>query len=104
MKLWHLLLAWSFLSPISGALASATNAKVGFGGYALAFAIGLGLGLISVWTMETVRPIVADHAERRSLSMQVWYVRELYSVALMWIVLGLCVGYWVTSALIRLVV
>jgi hypothetical protein len=103
VTLWHLILAWCFLCPISGALVSARNVKPGFGGYALAVLVGSALGAISIWTMETLRRMVAERAEGDRLSTQKWPVRALYFSAMLWIIFTSWAGYWTTSTLRRLV-
>ena len=102
MTLWHLLEGVCFIAPISGAIASSSLAKVGFGGYLLALAIGIGLGVACAWTMfRAGRSIVARIRKQPDL-VQERYFRGLYCAAILWIILALFIGHWVTAAVLRL--
>ena len=95
--------AFCCVMPISGALASATLAKVGIGGYALAVGLGLVLGVCCAWAMRTVGETVAARVKRHPQPLQEWYFRALYFGAMLWIVAALFLGAWTSSALLRLV-
>jgi hypothetical protein len=91
MTVWDLLTSICFFMPIVAALASAKLAKVGLGGQAMAFAIGLALGLLSAWTMRVVAKAIVAKLKRRpdwdhAASLQRWFFRGLYFAALVWIV------------------
>jgi hypothetical protein len=103
MTLWDLLTAVCFAMPIGSALASSKHAKVGLGGYALATAVGLGLGVCCAWTMQTVGKTVAARIKRHSESLQGRYFRALYFAAMLWIVFALFLGAWVSSAVMMVV-
>jgi hypothetical protein len=103
VSLWHLLLLICFVAPIGGALASAKLAKVGFGGYALATTLGLGLGVCCAWIMKAVGAAVAARTERKSESLQERYFRALYIAAMLWIMFTVFLGEWLSSVVLRLV-
>ena len=103
VSLWDLLLVICFAMPIGGALSSASIRKVGFGGYALAITLGLALGACCAWAMRTVGATVAAHIQRHPVSLHDRYFRALYFAAMLWIILTLFLGGWVSSALLRLV-
>jgi hypothetical protein len=103
VTLWHLLMAVCFVMPLAGALAGAKLSKAGFGGYALVVTVGLALGLCFAWTMWTVGKIVAAHTKGKPVPAQEWYARALYFGAALWIPLGLFLGNWVSSAVLKLV-
>lgn len=96
-------MAACFVMPLAGALAGAKLSKVGFGGYALALTVGLALGVCFAWTMWTIGRVVADQMKRKGVPAQEWYARALYLGAALWILLGLFVGDWVSSAAMKLV-
>jgi hypothetical protein len=104
MSLWDLLTLICCVMPIGGALASAKVARVGFGGYTLAIAIGFVLGVCCAWTMRTVGDTLGAHITRQTVSVHERYFRALYFAAVVWIACGLFLGTWVSSALLRLVV
>lgn len=89
--------------PIGGALASAKLAKADLTGYALSVAVGLILGLLLAWIMREVGRIIAAHIKRQPELVQERYFRALYFTATLWIVLGLFLGSWVSSAAMRFV-
>ena len=101
VTLWDLLTAVCFAMPIAGALASAKDAKVGWGGYIVAITIALALGGFCAWAMRTVGHAIAARSERHSVSLGEWYFRALYLAAILWIVFALFLGNWATSALMR---
>jgi cation transport ATPase len=103
MTLWDLLIGICFAVPIGGALESARSAKAGLCGYALAITVGIALGACCAWTMRTVGGTVYAHIERYSESLQERYCRVLYFAAMVWIVIVVFLGKWVSSALLRFV-
>jgi hypothetical protein len=96
-------MAVCFVMPLAGALAGAKLSKAGFGAYAVAVAVGLALGLCFAWIMWTVGKIVAAHMKGKPVPAQERYAWALYFAAMLWIVLALFLGGWVSSAVIRLV-
>jgi hypothetical protein len=101
VTLWALLLALCFAMPIAGALAAAKSAKVGFGGYALAITVGVALGAFCAWTMHTVGAVVHAHTQGESVPLKERYARALYFAAMLWIILALFIGEWVSLVLLR---
>jgi hypothetical protein len=101
MTLWDLLTTMCFVMPISGGLASAKLAKGGFGGYSLAIAIGLALGVGCAWTMRAVGEKAFTRLERYPAEIKERYLRALYFAVLLWAVFGLFLGGWVSSAAMR---
>lgn len=89
--------------PIAGALASAKLAKAGFGAYALAIGTGLALGLSLGWVMWTTGKLVAARIKTQPDSSRERYAKALYLAAVLWIMLGLFLGNWLSSAAMRLV-
>jgi hypothetical protein len=107
VSLWDLLTGICFAASVGGALASAKIAKVGFGGHAMAIAIGLALGLLCAWTMRVVAKRTVAKLRRRpnwdhAASLQRWFFRGLYSAALVWIVFAGFLGGQVSLAVLRL--
>lgn len=87
--------------PISGALASARLLRVGIRGFGFSVFVGLILGFGCAWTMQKAGGLVYIHLKQRVVSIQERYFRLLYFGALVWIVLSLFLGNFVTSALLR---
>jgi hypothetical protein len=104
VSLWDLLTALCFAMPIAGALASAKPARVGFNSYVLAITIGVVLGLGCAYIMRTAGKAVASRSKGHSVSVRERYFRALYLAAIVWIVLGLFLGSWASSNLLRLVI
>ena len=105
MTLWHLLVGICFGMPIPFALQSAGEAKVGFGGYALAITIGLAVGVSCAWTMWISGKTAGNRISKLdSESLKHWCFRALYASSIFWIFLSAVLGEWASSALLRLVV
>ena len=100
--LWTLLTVTSSATFLLGALSSARDGKVGFGGYAFAITVGLLLGACNAWTMYKVAGAVAGRSKRYSESVQEWCFRALYFAAMLWIPFAAFLGDWVTSVAMRL--
>jgi hypothetical protein len=98
-----LLEGWCFVAPISGAIASSSLARASFGGYALAIAIGLALGIGFVWTMFRAGRNMGARIKKQPESMQERNFSRLYFAAMLWIALGLFIGHWVSAVALRLV-
>jgi hypothetical protein len=108
VSLWDLLTGICFAASVGCALASAKIAKVGFGGYALAIAIGLALGLLCAWTIRVVAKAIVAKLQRRpnwdqAATLQRWFFRGLYFAALVWIVFSGFLGGQVSLAVLRFV-
>ena len=106
--LWQLLILICFTMPIAGAVGSAKLAKVGFGGYALAITIGLPLGVCCAWAMWIMHKIFVTNLRRRPdwehwAAQHEWFYVAFYFTKILWIVLALFLGAWVSSATLRLV-
>lgn len=104
VSLWNLLNALCFVVPISGSIASSCVTKAGFGGYALAIVIGLALGVGCGWTMFKAGRSIAERIKKQRESMQERYFRALYIAAILWIVVALFLGAWVSRMALRLAV
>jgi hypothetical protein len=98
-----LLIALCFAISVGGALASAKIANFGFRGYALAVVVGSALGLFCAWTMWTVGNSVAANMKPRPQAVHERYFRALYLAVMLWIVLALFLGEWVSSVFLRLI-
>ena len=103
MTLWDLLIAVCFAMPLASSIVTAKHSKMGFGGHALATAIGLALGVCCARTMWTVGDKVAARIKRQSESRQEWYFRALYFTAVLWVAFAFCLGEWMSSLVLRLV-
>jgi hypothetical protein len=89
--------------PIGGSLATAKLANAGFSGHALCVVVGLGMGVCCASMMRIAGKIGFDHLKGQSASSREWFARALYFVAVLWILLSLFLGYWVSSAAMKLV-
>jgi hypothetical protein len=103
MTLWHLMTGICWATPLSGALAAAKLSKAGLGGYILAVAVGLALGLVFAWIIWTTGKVVAARIRKYPVPAYEQYALAIYFAAAVWILLGLLVGNWASSAAIRLV-
>jgi hypothetical protein len=105
MTLGDVLIGICFAMPIGTAVGSAGVAKVGFGGYALAIAIGLAVGVGCAWTMWVVGNAVGTHLTRPdakySGSLQGRYFGALYVSWGLWIFVAGVLGGWASSAALR---
>ena len=104
VALWYLLLAICFVIPIEGAIVAVKHAKTGFGGYLLAIAIGLVVASSSTWTMWATHKIVRPRPDwKLTASQQEWYFGAFYIAKILWVLFAGFVGFWLASALLRLV-
>jgi hypothetical protein len=102
VSLWDLLIALCCAMPVAGALASAKLARAEFFGYAITIAVGLVPGLGCAYIMKAVGNTVAARLDQNSAATREPYFRALYLSAIMWTVLALFLGAWVSSALLRI--
>ena len=100
-SLWDLLIVFSLVVPISGALSSAKFLRVGIRGYAFSVFVGLMLGFGCAWTMYKIGALVYAHLKQSAVSVQERYFRLLYFGAFVWIVFALFLGSWVTLRLLH---
>jgi hypothetical protein len=101
--LWTLLTLISSLTFLLAAVVTAHNAKVAFGGYAVAIAVGLVLGLSNAWALERVAAVAGDRLERESEKFREWCLGVLYVAAAVWALVAASLGAWITSAAMRLI-
>jgi hypothetical protein len=109
MALWQLLVLICFSLPIGFSLAAAEYGKVGLRGYALASAVGLVVGGLCAWIMWVTHKIVVDTVRRspdgkHSPSQREWFFRAFYVAKMLWTAIAGFIGFWLSSALIRLVI
>ena len=91
-----------FLVCIFGSVGAARHAKTGLIGYALAVAIGLGIGGSFTWAMWTAGKRVAAAIQPYREARQKLYSAALLLAVALWILMALFVADHVTSAAIRL--
>ena len=92
-----------FMTPLVAALDTATHAKMGLVGYAVAIATALVMGSGFAWIMWSTGRVVGARIKQRSASLQGWYFRAMYFTAVLWIVAVGFVAQWVLAAALRLV-
>jgi hypothetical protein len=108
MALWQLLVLICTVLPVGTSAASARQAKVGPGGYAFALAIGLAVGTCCGWTMYTthkgaVRKLQSQSRSQVSVAKQEWYFRGFYLAKSIWVAFAGFLGFWLSSALLRVI-
>ena len=106
--LWQFLILMCIAFPLGSALASARHEKVGPGGYALAIAVGLAVGVCCGWVMYATHNIAVRKLLRRppsetSLAKQKWFIRVFYLAKFLWLALAGFLGFWLSSVLLRVV-
>jgi len=106
--LWQLLILICLAMPIGTALASAKYAEVGLGGYALALAVGLVVGVACAYVMWATHKIVVSNLggrreRERSTSQREWYFGAFYLAKIFWILFAGLLGGWASLSLLRLV-
>ena len=80
------------------------DARAGFGGYALAIAIGLVLGVCNAAVLERVGAAAHDRSQRYSERLREWWLGALYVAVVAWVLVAGFLGAWLTSLAIRLIV
>ena len=103
MSLWNLLTALCLVMPTAGALATVKDLPHGWVGYATAITVGLLLGVGCAWAMRTLGSRVAVSSAPTPDSPNTWRFRALYMGAVIWIVVALFLGSWVTETALHLI-
>src|SRR5262245_3892967 len=108
MALWQLLILICVALPLGSALASARSMNVEAGGYALTGAVGLAVGTCCGWIMWKTHRVVVDSMRRSptlepNLAKQEWGFRAFYLAKVVWIGFAGFLGFWLSSALLRVV-
>jgi hypothetical protein len=106
VSLRYLLVGFCFAAPIGaalGAVKSPRHAVAGLGGYALALAIGMAVGLSCAWAMAIAGRKIAAHIQLRPASSHERHFRTLYVASVFWIILAGALGGWLASVSLRLV-
>jgi hypothetical protein len=99
MTLWDLLTVISFVMPISGAMASAQHAHVGFWGYATALLLSLILGVACGWAVRASSARVAMTLGDNPKTFGNWLYLGAYCCAsALWPFFALFLGGWATSS------
>jgi len=104
VTLLELLTAMTSAAFFGSALATATHANAGIGGYALAIIIGSSLAICNACMFYKLGGILADLTWAYSKTRQEWYGRVFCLFGLLWLLVGAILTSLVTSALMRLVV
>ena len=104
MTIWHFLLSVCLFSPLSSSMVEAHHSHAGLTGYAIAFAMGLPLGIALAWMMW----IASKHAMARILvfaspSASEWLARLLFATQCLWIAMGLTLGSRLFPVLLQLI-
>lgn len=87
--------------PITGALATAKAANVGFTGYTLAIVLGAALGLACAWALQIAGAAVGTRMRQEPATRRTGYARTLSVAALLWIAIALALGIWLSSIAMR---
>jgi hypothetical protein len=103
MTLWDLLTALCLVMPTAGALATVKDIPRGFAGYIVAITVGLILGVGCAWAMRTLGNRFAVRSTPTPDSENTWRFRALYTGAVLWIIVALFLGSWITEAVLRLI-
>ena len=106
MALWQLLILMCVALPIGTSVGSARYANAGAGGYALAIVVGLVVGMGFGWTMWKTHKPVVNKLQRlpssgTSLARQEWYFRAFYLAKMLWTGFAGFLGFWLSSAILR---
>ena len=107
MTLWQLLILTCIAVPVGPALASAQRGRYGPGGYTLAIAVGLAVGVCCGWIMYATHEPVGRKLQRltseTSHAKQEWSFFGFYLVKILWMALAGFLGFWLSSVLLRIV-
>jgi hypothetical protein len=103
MALWDLLNLTCAMIPVAGAVFEARAAKLGVSGWIVLVIVGSFLGCSCAWASWSAGETVAARVRPYPVPKQVWYLRAIYVVGVLWL---LCVAFLAQVALraeIRLV-
>jgi hypothetical protein len=103
MTLWDLLTALCFVMPIAGALATVKDTPKGLLAYPVAVVVGLVVGGLCAWTMRAMGNKVAARSGPGKEDQKPGAFRMLYFVTVIWIVVALFLGSWMTKVILRFV-
>jgi hypothetical protein len=101
MTLWDLITALCSVMPLAGALATVRGMHKGWVGYGLAVIIGIVVGGLCAFAMRAAGNSLAIQSAAGSAARQSWYFRVLYIAAVVWAVVALFLGSWLTAAFIH---
>ena len=102
MTLWHLLVMFSFVMPLSGALAGAHIEKATWPEYAAAIVVALIQGAAFAWAaIEAGRFTGARVARRPHVAERL--CRLLYFGVTVWVIVGWLSGTWLARMLLRFI-
>ncbi len=91
------------LALFTGAVHGAYRARAGPGGYLLAIIIGLLLASCNVWGLFKVVGFLAERTKSYSETLQNLFGLVFLLLFLLWVLVAISIGGWVTSAVLRLV-
>lgn len=103
MTLWDLLTALCFVMPIAGALATVKDTPKGLLAYVVAVIVGFVLGGFCGWTMRAMGDRVAARSGPGKEDQKPGAFRVLYFAAVIWIVVALFLGSWMTEMILHFV-
>jgi uncharacterized protein YneF (UPF0154 family) len=102
--LWQLLILICFVIPIGGAMSAAKIANAPPAGFALAILVGLVVGMSCAWTMWLMHKLfVAKLEQHPDWQHSAWFARTFYASKLLWIVVALFLGHWLSSRVLRII-
>ncbi|SRR5258705_9589933 len=101
--LWSLLTLTSSVTFLSAAIASAFQAKAGFGGYISMGILGSVLGSCNFWTMKMLAATIVGVLKPCSEIYREWGLWALYFVASLWAVCTAFLGEWLASSFVQIV-
>jgi hypothetical protein len=96
---WHLVVAVCFFMPITGALATAKAANVGFSGSALAIVLGAAR-FACAWPLQIAGAAVGSRMRQEPATRRT-YAITLNVAALLWTAIAFALGMWVASIALR---
>ena len=105
--LWQFLILMCFSAGLGGAIASAQRGRYGPGGYTLAVAVGLAVGVCCGWVMYVThdpigRKILNRFPSEASAKLEWWFF-VFYVAKVLWLIVSTVLGFWLSSMLLRLV-
>ena len=101
-SLWQFLHLMCVALTLGASMGSPEVARAGFRGYAVATAVGLGVGLGSAWMMWNAGRFAFARIRTLPEPSQERYFRRVYIGAIMWVITVAILGGMSSHALVRL--
>ena len=98
---WHLVVTLCFFMPGAGAIATAKAEGAGFGASVIILVLGLTLGFVCAWMLHLAGVAAGNQMRQQTGARQARIAMVLNVGAVLWMVIALVLGLWLSSVASR---